>query len=78
MNFLTNLDMNQNQIMNVVLQKLAVAPNSPTSGQMYFNTVEERAFIHNGKDWVGMDSIEATMTGESIVTTINQIGRAHV
>lgn len=71
MNFLTNLDMNQNQIMNVVLQKLAVAPSSPTSGQMYFNTVEERAFIYNGKEWVGMDSIGATMTGESIVATIN-------
>lgn len=71
MNFLTNLDMNQNQIMNVVLQKLAIAPSSHTSGQMYFNTVEERAFIHNGREWVGMDSIGATMTGDSIVTNIN-------
>lgn len=71
MNFLTNLDMNQNQVMNLTLQKLASPPTNPVSGQIYFNTTSARAFVYKGTEWIGMDSIEATMTAQSIVQAIN-------
>ena len=69
--FLVNIDLNQNEIQNVSLQKLAIAPSNPTKGQVYYNTVDNRSFCWNGNSWVGMDSFGATMTAENIVTAIN-------
>lgn len=57
--------------MNAVIQKLATPPASPVSGQMYFDTSNGRAFIFNGTEWVGMDSVGASMTAQSIVEAIN-------
>lgn len=71
MNILVNYDFNQNQILNVVIQKLAVAPSNPVSGQIYYNTAVNRLFTYNGADWIGADSIGATMTGTNIVDAIN-------
>lgn len=69
--FLVNVDLNQNEIQNVSLQKLTIAPSNPTKGQVYYNTVDNRSYYWNGNSWVGMDSIGATMTAENIVTAIN-------
>jgi len=71
MKYLTNIDLNKNQILNVVLQKLATAPSTPIEGQVYYNTTSHRAFKWNGSEWIGMDASEATMTGVDIVTAIN-------
>jgi len=71
MKILTNLDLNKNQILNVRLQQLASAPANPVKGQIYFNTTDNRAFIYNGTEWVGADSLGAQMTGEAIVAAIN-------
>ena len=71
MKILTNYDFNQNQILNIVLQKLATPPTSPVSGQIYYNTVSNRAFTFNGKEWIGADAIGSSMTGEGIVNAIN-------
>jgi len=69
--FLVNIDLNQNEIQNVSLQKLTIAPSNPTKGQVYYNTVDNRSYYWNGNSWVGMDSFEATMSAENIVTAIN-------
>ena len=69
--FLVNIDLNQNEIQNVSLQKLTIAPSNPTKGQIYYNTVDNRSFCWNGNSWVGMDAFEATMSAENIVTAIN-------
>ena len=69
--FLVNIDLNQNEIQNVSLQKLATAPSSPTKGQIYYNTIDNRSFCWNGNSWVGMDSFGSTMSAENIVTAIN-------
>lgn len=73
MNFLTNIDLKQNQITNAAVHKLGVAPLNPVKGQMYFNTSEgiNRLFYFNGSDWIGADAIGATMTGTNIVDAIN-------
>ena len=71
MKVLTNYDFNQNEIQNVSLQKLATAPANPVKGQAYFNTADNRAYCWNGSQWTGMDSIEAAMTGDNIITAIN-------
>ncbi len=69
--YLANLDLNKNQLLNAALQKLALAPVDPVTGQIYFNTETGRAFLWTGTAWLGMDSIGATMTAENIVASIN-------
>ncbi len=49
--FLTNIDLTKNEIQNVVIHKLATAPSSPTSGQVYFNTSDERYYIYQSSGW---------------------------
>jgi hypothetical protein len=71
MKILTNYDFNGNEIQNVKIQNLASPPSSPTKGMIYFNTTLDRAFVFNGAEWIGMDSVGATMTGDNIVTAIN-------
>lgn len=69
--FLTSIDLNKNEVQNVAMHKLAVAPSTPTLGQFYFNTVNNRAYCWSGSKWVGMDAVDSTMTGADIVTAIN-------
>ena len=69
--FLVNVDLNQNEIQNVSLQKLTTAPSNPTKGQVYYNTVDNRSYYWNGSQWMGMDSVGASMTGDNIIAAIN-------
>lgn len=71
MEFLTNINLKQNQLINASLHKLTTAPTGPVTGQCYFNTVDNRAYYWNGTAWVGMDSEGATMTAQNIVDAIN-------
>lgn len=71
MKHLSNIDLAQNQLLNGVVQNLATAPSTPVKGQIYFNTTDNRLYTYNGTEWVGADSIGASMTGANIVTAIN-------
>jgi hypothetical protein len=48
--FLNNLDLNQNQALNMRLHQLAIAP-SGVSGQVYYNTANNRIGWHDGTTW---------------------------
>lgn len=73
MKILTNYDFKQNEIQNVAVQRLVTAPTtpSPVKGQIYFDTTANRLFCFNGTEWIGADSIDATMTGDDIITALN-------
>lgn len=62
--FLSNIDLGKNEIQNVVIHKLATAPSSPTTGQIYYNTSDNRWYLYNGtsfKDVTGrLDNIIST------------------
>ncbi|RLC09883.1 MAG: hypothetical protein DRI24_21115 [Deltaproteobacteria bacterium] len=49
--FLTNIDLNNNEIQNIVVHKLATAPSSPTEGQIYYNTTSERYMLRQAAIW---------------------------
>lgn len=50
--FLTNLDLSNNEIVNVLLQKLASDPSSPSSGRIYYNTTDNKIRFYNGTVWI--------------------------
>lgn len=50
--FLTNLDLNQNEIQNAVLHPLGTAPANPVEGQIYYNSGTNKVFVYDGANWV--------------------------
>jgi hypothetical protein len=48
---LTNIDLNGGQLLNVVLQVLAVAPPAPVQGMIYYDSTLTQARIYNGTGW---------------------------
>lgn len=71
MKLLTNLEMNKNQIVDAVLQSLAIEPSEAIAGQIYYNTKNKRAYVYTGSAWIAMDAKDASPTAISIVNTIN-------
>lgn len=65
--YLTNLDLNQNQLMNAVIQPLASAPSSPKLGQIYCNSATSKIIWYNGTAWqtVGV-VVESSSTNGNI------------
>lgn len=67
--FLTNLDLNHNQIVNALVENLAVAPESPQVGQIYFNTQDGKIKVYDGKDW---QTLNEDISADSVVEAINK------
>jgi hypothetical protein len=66
--FLTNIDLNTNQLLNAAVHPSATAPTSPApvEGQLYFNTNDNQLKVYDGANWVDVGS-----TAEAIQDAIN-------
>ena len=64
--FLTNIDLNKNELQNAVVQSLGTAPSSPSEGQIYFDSTvgDKKMYYHNGSAWV-------SMSGDIDAVTVN-------
>lgn len=51
MQILTNLNLQQNELQNAVIHKLATAPEGAVVGQIYFNTTDAKAYIYKETGW---------------------------
>lgn len=51
MNYLTNLNLNKNEIQNAIIHKVGVLPDSPTSGQVCYLTTDNKLYVYNGTKW---------------------------
>lgn len=67
--WLTNIQMNQNQLLQPVIHSASTAPTSPApvAGQMYYNTTSHLMFYYNGTAWVEADALNVTNAGVSAV-----------
>ena len=45
---LTNIDMTKNQILRLVLEKVAQAPADVDEGQLWYDTTTGKAYVHSG------------------------------
>lgn len=56
MNYLTNLNLNKNELQNARIQNLATAPQNPVEGQIYYNTGDKTIYKWDGTAWTAMGS----------------------
>ena len=59
--FLVNLNMDQNEIKNMLLDKRNTAPNSPAAGQIYYNTTDKKIYIYNGIEWTAGSGFKSSL-----------------
>ncbi len=58
--FSNDLSLNQNEIKNVAIDNLAVAPGTPVEGQIYYNTANNNTYVWNGAAWDDITAAGAT------------------
>ena len=60
--FKTNLDLQQNQLLNAVLQNQPDLPQNPVEGQLYYNYGKHTAYLYNGSWWMPWGQYSASPT----------------
>lgn len=75
MNFLTNLNLNKNELQNAVIQPLSTAPVSPKEGQIYYNSNDKFIYRWDGTAWgpVGVVYNQESSTGV-VITGLDDAG----
>jgi hypothetical protein len=74
--YLSNIDLNKNQLQNAALHPVATAPATPAEGQVYFDTTagDKMMYFWDGTAWVAMGSqgditeIQTTTSAQLTIT----------
>ena len=59
--FVTDINLNKNELQNARIQNLSTAPSSPVAGQVYYNSTDNILYFYNGTAW-----IQATGDSETV------------
>jgi len=72
--FLTNLDLQKNELQNAAIQNLATDPASPVQGQIYYNTASDAIKVYDGAAWVTLATGGGTVTSVSASSPLSSTG----
>ena len=69
-NYLSSINLNDNELQNAKLHPLAVEPAIGGEGAVYFNTASDRLFVSDGTSWLSVSGdIEDVLAGTGISVT---------
>jgi hypothetical protein len=72
--FLTNLDLQKNELQNARLQNLATAPSTPVEGQLYYDTVSDAVRVYANGAWASLSTGAGTVTAVTGTGAISSTG----
>jgi hypothetical protein len=72
--FLTNLDLQKNELQNARLQNLATAPSSPVEGQVYYDTALDVVRVYANGAWASLSTGSGTVTAVTGTGAISSTG----
>lgn len=77
--FLTNINLNGNELQNAVIQPLATAPASGKVGQIYMNSGDNLLYVYNGTSWIAVGAV-LSVAGKTgvVVLTKDDVGLGNV
>lgn len=69
--FLTPINLNKNELQNARIQNLAAAPGTPVTGQVYYNTTDNKTYYYNGTSWVDMTGGAGSPNNGTLALTVS-------
>lgn len=66
MKYLSNIDLNKNELQNARLQNLAAAPASPVNGQVYYNSSENKFYGYANGKWLLISGVDSVSWGDIV------------
>jgi len=70
--YLSNIDLSNNELQNAVIHPLGTAPSSPSEGQVYYNTGQDKVYVYNGTAWISIagdiTEIQSATTGQLTIS----------
>ena len=64
--FLTDINLSQNELLNAVIHLLSTAPQTPVTGQIYYNTNDKMMYQYDGTVWKPVGNIYTDGNGIEI------------